>query len=62
MDSSLAASIGVPGIPLLNRHFEEHSSLFDENVQKIRQGAITNSQIDQQFDTSALIYYPVFNT
>lgn len=37
MDSSLAANIGVQGIPLLSRHFEEHFSLFDEAVQKIRQ-------------------------
>lgn len=51
MDSTLAANIGVPGIPLLNKHFEEHFALFNDTIQKIRQGAITKSEIDEQFKT-----------
>lgn len=51
MDSSLAANIGVPGISLLNQHFEEHFALFNDTIQKIRRGAITESEIDEQFRT-----------
>lgn len=46
MDSTLAANIGVPEIPLLNKHFEEHFALFNDTIQQIRQGAITKSEID----------------
>lgn len=51
MNPSLPANIGIPAMPVLNRHFKEHLELFYDTVKGIRQGTVTEQEIDQQFRT-----------
>ena len=41
---------GVPSIPLLNEHFPEHFRLFCETVERIRAGAFTEADMEQQWE------------
>lgn len=49
IDSRLKANVGVPAIPILNRHFEEHFALFDDTIQRIRREAVSAEEIEEQF-------------
>ena len=42
--------LGVPSIPLLNEHFPEHFRLFCETVERIRVGAFTAADMEQQWE------------
>ena len=45
----LDANIGIPAMPILNRHFSEHLSLFQDTVGRIEKGLISASEIEEQF-------------
>lgn len=49
IDNNLNINIGIPAMPILNHHFEEHLSLFNDTIKRIGQKSITESEIDEQF-------------
>ena len=49
IDNHLNANIGVPAIPILNNHFEEHFNLFNDTIKRIKQSSITANEIEEQF-------------
>ena len=51
LDPDLDANIGIPAIPILNRHFPEHLSLFQNTVEKLEKGLISEPEIEEQFRT-----------
>lgn len=51
IDAHSPANIGIPAIPVLNRHFEEHFRLFNHTVQQLNRNAITAEEINEQFQS-----------
>ena len=45
----MEANIGVPAMPILNRHFPEHLALFQDTVEKLEKGLISDAEIQEQF-------------
>ena len=44
-----AANIGIPSMPVLNKHFSEHLSLFEQTVNRIISHDITGKELEEQF-------------
>lgn len=51
IDSCLNANIGIPAIPILNNHFDEHFDLFNDTIKRIKQNSITADEISEQFSS-----------
>jgi len=49
INPELAANIGLTSMDVLNRHFEEHLSLFKETVGRINSGGISYDEMNRQF-------------
>ena len=49
LNPDLDANIGIPAMLILNRHFSEHLSLFQDTVRKIEKGLISEEEINRQF-------------
>lgn len=49
IDTHLNANIGIPAMSILNNHFEEHFSLFNDTIKRISKNSITADEMNEQF-------------
>lgn len=48
MEPELPPDIGIPALPLLNEHFQEHFRLFCDTVRQIKAGTFTEEDLERQ--------------